>query len=143
MPLPTGPTGSALTDYAINTTSFPEDITTLVPLAVMANLNGSSNTIIIGEKSMDPGDYSNNSASNWDEGIYSGAYGGTSRWLDYHAKRWPRRQPNNNWFGSPYDNGVPFLFCDGHSANIGYNASNTANLGNAMNWKNTTPLLPF
>jgi len=151
------PAGSPLTDYAWNGQSFngspnsnknegqnnPE-----ISLAALAALNGSSNTIIIGEKSLDPGYYAHNNASGWDEGIFSGGYGGTGRWqnppiLQRDMSNAPNGGDNNNYFGSPYDNGVPFLFCDGHTQLISYAVSQTANLQNAMIWNNTAPISPF
>jgi prepilin-type N-terminal cleavage/methylation domain-containing protein/prepilin-type processing-associated H-X9-DG protein len=148
--------GSPLTDYAINSQNpnngagrhgfYGSDFqnnSSRVSLASLTNLNGSANTIIIGEKSLDTSFYSNNSPSNWDEGIYSGGYGGTQR-----DNYWPilfKDGPGgeNNWWGSPYDNGVPFLFCDGHTAIIPFSANNTQNLQYMFSTQNTTPITPF
>jgi prepilin-type N-terminal cleavage/methylation domain-containing protein/prepilin-type processing-associated H-X9-DG protein len=144
--------GSPLTDFAFNAQTSSGDgfggsdfdnNSTSASLSAISNLNGTAYTIIIGEKSLDPGYYTNNNPSNWDEGIYSGAYGGTGRWNWYPYLVKDVGGNENNWFGSPYDNGVPFLFCDGHSQMISYTWNNTLNLGNACNWKNTTPLTPF
>jgi prepilin-type N-terminal cleavage/methylation domain-containing protein/prepilin-type processing-associated H-X9-DG protein len=152
--------GSPYVDYAFNGDNFSgstfSNNSSNVTLAAITNLNGSAYTIIIGEKSMDPGDYTNNNASNWDEGIYSGGYGGTGRWnngtvaattttpayLEYTVVHDSPGQ-NTNDFGSPYDNGCPFLFCDGHTQLIPFTASNSFNLAKAMNPHNTLPVAPF
>jgi prepilin-type N-terminal cleavage/methylation domain-containing protein/prepilin-type processing-associated H-X9-DG protein len=149
----TAANGSPLTDYAFNGQSFQGSTFSMnssnVTLATLTSLNGSSNTIIIGEKSLDPGWYSNgpggsqNYAGNWDEGIYSGGYGGTGRWNNQPILVKDVGGNENNWFGSPYDNGVPFLFCDGHTQFIPYTASNTANLQRMMIPTNTTPITPY
>jgi prepilin-type N-terminal cleavage/methylation domain-containing protein len=70
------------TDYAINWNSFgngnqmgPQKVT----MSVISAGNGTSNTIYVGEKAMDPANYNNPYSNNWDEVIYSGNYGGTGR----------------------------------------------------------------
>jgi prepilin-type N-terminal cleavage/methylation domain-containing protein len=123
------------TDYAINIVSFnyPSHIT----MSQITNLNGTSNTVLMGEKSMDPGSYNNTASANWDECIYSGGYGGTCRSNNAIVKDSPG-QSTNNW-GSPFDSGSPFLMCDGSVRMIGYTLSGSAAFTNALNYRNTTP----
>jgi prepilin-type N-terminal cleavage/methylation domain-containing protein/prepilin-type processing-associated H-X9-DG protein len=159
----TSANGAPYTDYAFNGNYFYgstfSNNSSQVTLASLTSANGSANTIIIGEKSMDPGDYSNNSASNWDEGIYSGAYGGTGRWnngsttanvpgignnITWNNYTVVKDSPgqNTNDFGSPFDSS-PFLFCDGHAQLIPYSASNSFNLANMMQPHGTYPITPY
>jgi prepilin-type N-terminal cleavage/methylation domain-containing protein len=129
------------TDYALNSISFGS---TTVPytMSVITSGNGTSNTIYVGEKSMDPNfAATNTSSSGWDECIYSGGYGGTSRWQDYPIllKDAANNGGNNNYFGSPFQGGVPFVMCDGSIRSVPYSYSNTFALHCAMYYTNTSP----
>jgi len=128
-----------LTDYAINWNSFVNDNTTRVSMSQITNANGTSNTILIGEKAMDPNLYSPGNASNWDEGIYTGGYGGTGRG-DNRIYRDKVGVDFGNTWGSPFEGGCPFLMADGSVRMISYGASGGASFTNALNWKNTTPI---
>ena len=111
-------------------------------MSIITSLNGTSNTILWGEKSIDPGfAATNNSSSGWDEGIYSGGYGGTQRdnYYPILVKDAAGNGGNNNYFGSPFTGGVPFLMCDGSVQLIGYQNSNTIALEEAMEYTNGTP----
>jgi prepilin-type N-terminal cleavage/methylation domain-containing protein len=142
--------GAPLTDYAINNDSFTNNSQQQITLAALSGLNGSSNTVLVGEKSMALNQYTNNNASNWDEGIYSGGYGGTGRGNNYIIKDGTldpqgNSGANNDW-GSPFDS-TPFLMADGSARLISYSASNSTNntstdtaFGRALNWKNTLPV---
>jgi prepilin-type N-terminal cleavage/methylation domain-containing protein len=134
------------TDYKLNALSFQGNyngvtLTNKIKLASMTNLNGSSNTINMGEGSIDPGFASSNTQStNWDECIYSGGYGGTNRWQD-----WPILLPdatnnggNNNYFGGPHTGVTLFVFCDGSVRTVSNSFSNTVALSRAMHYNNTT-----
>jgi len=99
------------TDYKINVVSFPNSATK-VRLAIVANNNGSSNTVFVGEGAMATNMYTNNNGSNWDEVIYSGGYGGTGRSGNVMVPDAPNNNFGNNW-GGPHDGGVQFVFCDG------------------------------
>jgi prepilin-type N-terminal cleavage/methylation domain-containing protein len=66
------------TDYAINWYSFG-DPKRKVTLGSFSAANGASYTILVGEKAMDPRNYTAVRSENWDEVIYSGGYGGTGR----------------------------------------------------------------
>jgi hypothetical protein len=124
------------TDYAINVVSFyfngPR-----ITLNTLTNLNGTSNTILMGEKSMDPGNYGWTASSNWDECIYSGGYGGTCRSANVIAQDGPG-QSTNNW-GSPFPSASLFLMADGSVKMINYSFSGTVAFSSALNWRNTTP----
>jgi prepilin-type N-terminal cleavage/methylation domain-containing protein len=142
------------TDYALNGQTFIANATFGNPIqgnpatftltmASITTKNGTSNTVLVGEKSMDANFAANNTGtSGWDEGIFSGGYGGTNRWGN-----WPvlvqdagGNGGNNNYWGAPYAGGVPFLMCDGSSHMINYQASNTANLEDAMLYTNRNPI---
>jgi len=130
------------TDYAINITTFPEWGGSTPPgkvtLTGITQAAGTSNIIFVGEKSIDSNSYGQSGSNNWDEGIYSGGYGGTGRNQATLIRDAPNNGGNSNCWGSPYDNGVPFVMSDGHVRFLSYNVS-TAILGYMMNWKNTTP----
>ena len=148
------------TDYALNGRSFEDNasngggvgpvsltgpnwaVGTRITMSIITSLNGTSNTILWGEKSIDPGFAATNTGtSGWDEGIYSGGYGGTQRdnYYPILVKDAAGNGGNNNYFGSPFTGGVPFLFCDGSVQLIGYQNSNTLALEHAMEYTNGTP----
>jgi prepilin-type N-terminal cleavage/methylation domain-containing protein/prepilin-type processing-associated H-X9-DG protein len=111
-----------------------------ITLGQMSNMNGTSNTIFFGEGSMDP-QYSStaHNSSNWDECIFSGGYGGTSRW-DYGiiADR-PNNNGNNNEWGGPHPGNVIMGFCDGSVRNVNNSNSHTQAMASALDWLNMTP----
>jgi prepilin-type N-terminal cleavage/methylation domain-containing protein/prepilin-type processing-associated H-X9-DG protein len=116
------------TDYAMNLAAFPGVVqnsapwiaqvpTGLAPVTAQLNLNaisdGTSNTIWGGEKSLNPSRYQCTDFS-WDEAAFYGGYGGTARTGNKIEN--DQRAPSggdNNW-GSPFSNGAPFAFYDGH-----------------------------
>jgi len=111
-----------------------------ITLGAMSNQNGTSNTSYIIEGSMDLNFAAGNvSTSGWDECIFSGGYGGTTRW-----QNWPILDPdgagnngNNNYFGGPHPGNTLFVFCDGHVQPVSNTNSNTQALSSAMTWTNT------
>jgi prepilin-type N-terminal cleavage/methylation domain-containing protein len=131
-------------------------------MSMITGQNGTANTILVGEKSMDPNfAASNQSSSGWDEDIFSGGYGGQNRWtiLNIGApgtktslgttrilKDYVGVNPicncsnNGNYYGSPYDGGSPFLMCDGSVRLINYTWSLTWQFGAALTWNNNVPL---
>jgi len=139
------------TDFAINCagngfTYNPPAKITLVGITQQA---GTSNVIFVGEKSMDVNQYNNVGSYNWDEGIYSGGYGGTGRSNSQAPYILMRDYPGNKYYsnvgysvngntdcwGSPYDNGVPFCMADAHVRFISYSVSQQV-LNYMMNYKN-------
>ncbi len=95
-------------DYAANALviySFP------APNSLLRITDGTSNTILAGEKAMNPADYASGTW-HWDEPFFLGNCRGLSRdgtqlLRDPVAYTFP-----NNW-GSPHPSGVQFAFCDG------------------------------
>ncbi len=135
------------TDYAINWFNSASNSRNFkVTLSVITSANGTSNTILVGEKSMDPRNYSNTQSNNWDEVIYSGGYGGTGRG-SYSAgsqgtlilKDAIGDNFSNDW-GSPYDGGCPFVMYDGSVRLINYVNSGKAAFVAAQNYLNNAPL---
>jgi prepilin-type N-terminal cleavage/methylation domain-containing protein len=127
-------------DYAINWNSFQnqnQNGSLRITMSVITSANGTSNTIYVGEKSMDPNNYGNTASNNWDEVIYSGAYGGTGRGGTGVYKDAIGVNYGNNW-GSPFSGGCPFVMCDGSVRLISY-AVNTTNFNYAMYYTNSTP----
>jgi hypothetical protein len=129
------------TAYAVNNLSF-QNVSTFrgtlaITLSSITSGNGTSNTILVGEKSMDPANYSNTSSNNWGEVIYSGGYGGTGRSGTINIKDASGDNYPNDW-GSPYNGGTPFVMCDGSVRLINYSVSPTI-LGYTLNYQNTTP----
>jgi prepilin-type N-terminal cleavage/methylation domain-containing protein/prepilin-type processing-associated H-X9-DG protein len=131
------------TDYAINWNTFQNSSTFTgsfrVTMSVITSANGTSNTLLIGEKSMDPNAYSNTGSNNWDEVIYSGGYGGTGRGGNLIYKDAIGDNYGNDW-GSPFNGGCPFLMCDGSVRLISYAKSGTSDFNNAMYYNNSTPI---
>jgi prepilin-type N-terminal cleavage/methylation domain-containing protein/prepilin-type processing-associated H-X9-DG protein len=120
----TGNANGPFTDYAINWTSFDNGMNRT--LSVITNGNGTSNTVLVGEKLMDTNDYGNTSSGNWDEVVFSGGYGGTGRGNTGNP---PQRDSkgigeNDRW-GSPFNGGCPFVFCDGSVRSISYSTTST------------------
>ncbi len=143
------------TDYALNGVSFSNNSNSLlnigpkIPLGTVSSNNGTSNTVFVGEKSMDPQFAAQNtSSSGWDEGIYSGGYGGTTRWQNWPilVKDYVGGNPtnggnsnNNNYWGSPYQGGGLFVMCDGSVRTISYSYNNTQAISSAFWYLNTIP----
>jgi prepilin-type N-terminal cleavage/methylation domain-containing protein len=127
-----------VTDYAINTrinhpgtnawftnngsTGRINERRTLIGI-----LDGSSNTIMVGEKALRISEHTDNSANNWDESILQGGWGGSGRrgnnigsndsvgQADYilvpdNVANIP---PHNNHFGGPHSGVVLFTMGDG------------------------------
>jgi prepilin-type N-terminal cleavage/methylation domain-containing protein len=140
------------TDYAINSVTFTNHSTATggtgsttfrLTLQVITNNNGTSNTILAGEKSIDPGfAQTNTNSSNWDEGIFSGGYGGTSRdnngGTNNLIRDFKGNGGNGDHFGAPFAGGVPFVLADGSVRMISYSIDST-HFGYALNYLNATP----
>jgi prepilin-type N-terminal cleavage/methylation domain-containing protein/prepilin-type processing-associated H-X9-DG protein len=102
--------------------------------------DGTSNTILIGEKSMDPRGYTSGSWY-WDQPVFSGGSGGTARmgtytYLDAIGVPFP-----DHW-GSAHPGAAQYLFGDGSVRTISYSVPNTEVLkmltpssGEVINWE--------
>jgi prepilin-type N-terminal cleavage/methylation domain-containing protein len=131
------------TDYAINDVSFGTN--KQLSLAIVSSANGTSNTVLFGEKSLstDRG-YSNTATGNWDECIYSGGYGGTSRGSNIILKDGPvgsastNPYDTNNW-GSPFSGGGLFCLGDGSVRPISFSLSGSAAFTYALQYNNNIP----
>jgi prepilin-type N-terminal cleavage/methylation domain-containing protein len=138
--------GGPFTDYAQNvrggfdgtnnTTANAKKIT----MASVTNLNGTSNTIYIGEKSIDPNMYQNTNSSGWDEDIFSGGYGGTQRSDYIMVQDKAGNGGNNNWWGSPHTAGALFVMLDGSVRLIPFSWSQTNNFDYALRYQNPNPI---
>ena len=131
------------TDYAANWNTIQNQSTFngsfVLTMSVITSANGLSNTVFVGEKSMDPNLYSNTGSNNWDEVIYSGGYGGTGRGGNLIIKDAIGDNFGNDW-GSPFNGGCPFLMGDGSVRLITYAKSGSADFTNALNYNNGTPI---
>jgi prepilin-type N-terminal cleavage/methylation domain-containing protein len=85
--------------------------------------DGTSNTILAGEKALDVTHYNDNDAGtgSWDESFFNGGYGGTGRGGTVIVPDSPGlgTGENNNW-GSPFPGASLFVLCDGSVRTIRY-----------------------
>jgi prepilin-type N-terminal cleavage/methylation domain-containing protein len=139
------------TDYAINALSFGNTYNPSPPtnppnpvkitLSAITTKNGTSNTILAGEKGMDPADYGNTTGAKYDETIYSGSQLGTGRSGTGIFQDAPGvTSVTGNIWGAPFTGGCPFVMCDGSVHMITYSASGSPDFGNALNYLNMTPI---
>ena len=127
-------------DYALNGVGFNYNNNAgsiNVTMSVVTNLNGTSNTIYIGEKSVDPSYYTNQCSCNWDEDIFSGGYGGENRWSNIIQRDQSGSQ--NNYFGAAHTAGANFIYLDGHAVTVNYINSGTQAFTYALTYTNQTP----
>jgi hypothetical protein len=102
--------------------------------------DGSSNTILAGGKALDPSQFTDDQAKNWDESIVQGGNGGFTRnghqmgnadavsLADYvlipdNAEPASGTGVEHNRFGGPFPGGVLFVLVDGSVRSINYNIS--------------------
>jgi len=102
------------TDYKMNWVSFDnrsnQDPARLT-MGVITTQRGLSNTLYVGEGFLDTREYRHNSSDNWEECIYSGAYGGTGRGST-EIKRDDQSGQGDKW-GAAHSAGAQFVFGDG------------------------------
>jgi prepilin-type N-terminal cleavage/methylation domain-containing protein len=119
-------TGWVVTDYAMNSWPFGggSNGDALRGVNLASFTDGTSNTILVGEKALDPHKYTSN-GGDWDEPAWCGQWGGALRagtgilrdapGVDYHGAS----TNHGNW-GSPYSGGCPFVLYDGSVRLIAY-----------------------
>ncbi|HVS37548.1 MAG TPA: DUF1559 domain-containing protein [Gemmataceae bacterium] len=109
------------TDYAANALLVPNRGQPLVAPAAITD--GTSHTLVVGEKAVDP-NYALSGSWYWDEPFYLGGSYGTTRVGDGLVRDMPGDyvQARDNW-GSAHPGGVQFLFADGSVHLIPYGTS--------------------
>ncbi len=115
VPMPNGRNPWSHTDYAINllVAGNRGSHTRLTDIG-----DGTSNTILLGTKAMDPANYTSGTW-HWDEPLFSGGSGGTYRSETAVLRDQPDVDYPNNWDG-PYAGGCLFSMCDGSVRSIAY-----------------------
>jgi prepilin-type N-terminal cleavage/methylation domain-containing protein len=155
----TSSTGSAfanqcagpITDYAINArvnntgsnTFFTNNGGTNTVdnrIAIQQIKDGSSNTILIGQKALRISKHIDDNAADWDESIVQGGWGGTGRRGNKNttndaatgqasfvlvADNVANNPTHNDSFGGPFPSGVIFVMGDGSVRTINYSISGT------------------
>jgi prepilin-type N-terminal cleavage/methylation domain-containing protein len=100
------------TDYVINSQVAGRRTPTGIAQTRLTDItDGTSNTILVGMKAMDPADYTTGNW-HWDEPIFSGGSGGTDRSGTGVLRDQPGVAYPGNW-GAPYAGGCLFSMCDG------------------------------
>jgi prepilin-type N-terminal cleavage/methylation domain-containing protein len=117
-------TGWVVTDFALNTWPFGggSNGDAARQLSLVQITDGTSNTILVGEKALDPTKYTSN-GGDWDEPAWCGQWGGTLRAGNgvHRDVRGVNYSANHGNWGSPYSGGCPFVLYDGSVRMISYN----------------------
>lgn len=146
----TNPALGATTDYAGNWNVlqdrgwWEQPIRNTADFAVNTITDGSSNTILVGEKSLSPDQTTPRYGWNWDETVRFGGSGGTGRgafWDGFSGSTPNNAYWNNqagtvqqdkpgidrgNAWGGPFVGGAGFLMCDGSVNTIKHGATRAA-----------------
>jgi prepilin-type N-terminal cleavage/methylation domain-containing protein/prepilin-type processing-associated H-X9-DG protein len=141
------------TDYKINDRSFGSVSNASrdrVNLSVVTGQNGTSNTLYVGEGYLNPNEYRRNHGSNWEEVIYSGGYGGTTRGCisggglndcTIEIRRDDVNIGQGNRWGSAHSSGAQFVFLDGSVRNVPFSQTGLLTVAaRAMFFQNNVPL---
>jgi prepilin-type N-terminal cleavage/methylation domain-containing protein len=133
----------AYTDYKINGTNpggflGSNDGSVAITMSNVTSLNGTSNTVYVGEGRLDVNYYTFTDSSTWEENIYSGGYGGTTRQNNSIVRDAAGIGQTDGW-GAPFGGGCPFVMLDGSVRMINYSFSGTTAFSCALNYKNATP----
>jgi len=147
-----------VTDYAINTfiNSQPSAYTLtingvagfaanggfenvpLTRITIQGISDGSSNTILVGGKSLLPSQFSDNNPDNGDAGIFQGGNTGTARGASNNIaaghqllRDAPGIAPLGNW-GSAFSGGVLFMYGDGSVRSLPFTQTNNLNFANQL-----------
>ena len=107
------------TDYAANNDVIVQRGSTLMSLSMITD--GTSTTLLLGEKSMDPRNYTSGTWL-WDEPIACGGNGGNARTGTTVQKDVIGVNFGNNW-GSAHNAIAQFAFADGHVRSLTYTIS--------------------
>ena len=102
----------------INENDRPDANTTLIGIP-----DGTSNTMFVGEKAMQTGQYSNGQSGSFDESFFYGGRGGAARSRNTTTFNTGQPAPaivqdsptvtHGNRWGSPHPAGALFVLCDG------------------------------
>ncbi len=102
---------------------------------MIPDANGTSQTVLLGEKAMDPANYANvDTCFSYDTSIYSGNTGGPGREESAVVQDAPEVAYASIW-GSPFSGGCPFALYDGSVRLLPYGTVGLANC-----WWNTIVL---
>ena len=123
-----------------NSTSLGRQSATFRPtMGQITSARGTSNVIYVGQGYLNPDRYRWRSSSSWEEVIYSGGYGGTGR-SGLQIFKDSVSIGQNNYWGSPFAGGCPFLMVDGSVRMVNYSFSDSANFQAALQWNSNSPL---
>lgn len=132
------------TDYKMNWNTFTNESNnpSVNPnrrtLEQITNNRGSSNLIYAGEGFLDTNDYTRTHASNWEENIYSGGYGGTGRGSSTIQQDCKGCGQGDKW-GGPHSGVTLFSMCDGSVKTVRNSMSGNINFTRSLLWNDPNP----